>query len=206
MRIMGLLVLSLLIVPLTQAQTQSPQPRETSPTPSPHTAYGMAPAASPSPAVIDPAKEADIRHLLEVVGTRALMSEIMGNMEKNLRPTLTASLPPGDYRAKLIDLFLDKFGPRAEALIPKLEDMAVLTYDKYLTDEDIKGLIQFYQTPTGQKTLSALPKIVVELQSQGQKLGEQMGRDTMMEVLSEHPELVKAMSEVRSAPAPAPAK
>ncbi|HEX4642128.1 MAG TPA: DUF2059 domain-containing protein, partial [Candidatus Acidoferrales bacterium] len=112
--------------------------------------------------------------------------------------------PPGDYRAKLIDLFLEKFGPRSQALIPKMLDLAIATYDKYLTDEDIKGLIQFYQTPTGQKTLSVLPKIVVELQTAGQKLGEQAGRETMMEVLTEHPEIVKAMSQPRSAPAPAP--
>lgn len=85
-------------------------------------------------------------------------------------------------------------------------DLAIVTYDRYLTDEDIKGLIAFYQTPTGQKTLSVLPKIVVELQTQGQKLGEQVGRETMMEVLSEHPEIVKAMSQPRTGAVPAPAK
>ena len=173
---------------------------------SPNSVQAAQDANTPGARTIDPVKEADIRRLMDVVGTRSLMSEIMGNMEKNLRPTLTASLPPGDYRAKLIDLFLEKFGTRSQALIPKLIDVAVITYDKYLTDEDVKGLIAFYQTPIGQKMNSVLPKIVLEMQTQGQKLGEQAGRDTMMEVLSEHPEIVKAMSEQRSAPAAAPTK
>jgi uncharacterized protein len=205
-RIFGAIVLSLLVVPFLRAQTQSQQAQGASPAPAGQTQYSIAPATPPTPVAIDPAKEADIRRLLEVVGTKSLMSEIMTNMEKNLKPTLTASLPPGDYRAKLIDLFLEKFGPRSQALIPKMLDLAIVTYDRYLTDEDIKGLIAFYQTPTGQKTLSVLPKIVVELQTQGQKLGEQAGRETMMEVLSEHPEIVKAMSQPRTGAAPAPAK
>jgi hypothetical protein len=206
MRALGAVLLFLLVAPVAGAQSGS---KDAPPAPPKQTQYGVAPATPASGPVaiqIDPVKEADIRRLMDVVGTRSLMSEIMGNMEKNLRPTLTASLPPGDYRAKLIDLFLEKFGPRSQALIPKLIDVAVITYDKYLTDEDVKGLIAFYQTPIGQKMNSVLPKIVLEMQTQGQKLGEQAGRDTMMEVLSEHPEIVKAMTEQRSAPAPAPAK
>ncbi len=200
MRAPGAVLLFLLVAPVAGAQSGS---TDAPPAPPKQTQYGVAPATPASGPVaiqIDPAKEADIRRLLEVVGTRSLMSEVMGNMEKNLRPTLTASLPPGDSRAKLIDLFMDRFTIRSQALIPKMLDIAVVTYDKYLSDDDIKGLIAFYQTPVGQKTLGVLPKIVVEMQTQGQKLGEQMGRDTMLEVLSEHPDLVKAMNQRNSEP------
>lgn len=206
MRVTAGVAFLLLMAPVAGAQSGA---KDAPQAPPKQTQYGIAPATPASGPVaipIDPVKEADIRRLMDVVGTRNLMSEIMGNMEKNLRPTLTASLPPGDYRAKLIDLFLDKFGTRSQALIPKLIDAAVITYDKYLTDDDVKGLIAFYQTPIGQKMNSVLPKIVLEMQTQGQKLGEQEGRNTMMEVLAEHPEIVKAMTEQRSAPAPAPAK
>ena len=126
------------------------------------------------------------------------MSEVMGNMDKNLRPILTNSLPPGDYRGKLIDLFLDKFMARANAEIPKLLDAAVPIYDKYLSDEDIKGLIQYYQTPLGKKALSVLPHIAIDMQNEGQKLGQQIGLETMLQVLSEHPELAKAMEDART--------
>jgi uncharacterized protein len=100
----------------------------------------------------------------------------------------------------LVDLFLDKFMARANAEIPKLLDAAVPIYDKYLSDDEIKGLIQFYQTPLGRKALSVLPQITIDMQGEGQKLGQQIGQDTMLQVLSEHPELAKAMQDAQSTP------
>src|ERR1700723_3834027 len=58
---------------------------------------------------IDPAKEADIRHLLDVAGTAALVQQLMSSMEQSMKPVLASSLPPGEYRDKLIDLFFEKF-------------------------------------------------------------------------------------------------
>ena len=39
-------------------------------------------------------------------------------------------------------------------------EMAVLIYDKYFTHDDIKGLLSFYQTELGKKTIKVLPQIV----------------------------------------------
>ena len=73
-------------------------------------------------------------------------------------------------------------------------DLAVPIYDKNFSDQEIKSLIEFYQTPLGQKTIATLPKLSAELREEGRKLGESIGRDSMMEVLSEHPELADAMN------------
>ena len=132
-----------------------------------------------------------------------MMSATMNGMMKNLKPMLMNAFPPGDYREKLIDLFLEKFSVRANAEIPKLADGAIPVYDRYFSDDDIKGLIVFYQTPVGQKLIAAGPKIALEMQGQGQKLGEQIGRETMIQVLSEHPEFQKAMEDARAGTNPA---
>lgn len=153
-------------------------------------------AAAPAPA--DPVKAADIQHLLEVTGMRSLMQQTMDGMEENIRPNLERSLPPGDYRAKLIDLFFQKF--HAKLTIQEFLDMAAAAYDKYLSDDDIKGLTQFYQTPLGQKTLTVLPKLTIELQSEGAAKGEEAGRDAMSEVLLEHPDLAKALQDASQGP------
>ncbi|HWZ55995.1 MAG TPA: DUF2059 domain-containing protein [Verrucomicrobiae bacterium] len=199
MRILATVAFSFLVASFASAQTKSPQSPAAAPLAQTQTTAGSEPSAAATAPKIDPGKEADIRQLLDVAGTKSLMSEVMGNMDKNLRPILVNSLPPGDYRAKLIDLFLDKFMARANAEIPKLLDAAIPIYDKYLSDEEIKGLIQFYQTPLGKKTLSVLPRVSIEMQDQGQKLGQQIGQETMMQVLSEHPELAKAMQDARTA-------
>ncbi len=149
---------------------------------------------------IDPAKEADIRRLLDVAGSRTMATQMMAEMEKNIRPLLTNSFPPGEYREKLIELFFEKFYSKADS--ERVLDLAVPVYDKYLSDEDIKGLIQFYSTPLGQKAVNTLPKLVSECTQAGQKWGEQLGRESMMEVLSEHPELKKALQETQRAAHP----
>jgi hypothetical protein len=148
---------------------------------------------APAQTKIDPVKAADIQRLLDVAGMKALLTETMSSMITNIRPTVLRSLPPGDYRDKLVDLFFEKF--RSKLSIQQFLDMAAAGYDKYLSDEDIKSLTQFYQTPLGQKTLTILPKLTVELQTEGMHMGEQAGRESMTEVLAEHPDLAKALQE-----------
>jgi hypothetical protein len=86
-------------------------------------AASAAKAGMAAQAKIDPAKEADIRKLLELAGTKALVSQTMESMSKSIKPLLTNSLPPGDYREKLVDLFFAKFTAKAD--VQHLLDLAV---------------------------------------------------------------------------------
>jgi hypothetical protein len=162
-----------------------------------------APASNSSgEAAIDPAKEADIRKLLEVTGGAGLAKQIMDSMQGNMKPLLTRSLPPGEYRDQLVELFFEKFQSKADAR--QLTNQLIPIYDKYLSDGDIKGLIQFYQTPLGQRALGVLPKLSAEAQSAGSKWGQELGRQSMNEVLAEHPELAKALQDAQKTAAPHP--
>jgi hypothetical protein len=158
------------------------------------------PTPSSGPLKIDPAKEADIRRLMDLVGTRLLVAQMMDAMEKSIKPLMTGALPPGEYREKLVDLFFAKFHSKAD--LQQLLDIAVPAYDRYYTREEIKGLIQFYETPLGQKMISVLPKLTGELQEAGRKWGEGLGRDSMREVLSEHPELSTALESAKKGTPP----
>lgn len=145
---------------------------------------------------IDPAKEADIRRLLDLAGTKALVVQTMDSMSKSIKPLLTNSLPPGEYREKLVDLFFAKFSAKAD--VEHLLDLAVPVYDKNFSHQEIRSLIEFYQTPLGQKAIATLPKVTTEMQEQGRKWGEDLGRQCMVEVLSEHPELADALNNAQS--------
>jgi hypothetical protein len=171
------------------APSRRPEPAQTE--------TGAAPAAQ---STIDPAKEADIRRLMHLTGSADLIVQVMTRMEANMRPVLVRALPPGEYREKLIDLFFEKF--QAKASPERFLALAVPVYDKYYSDEEIKGLIQFYQTPLGQKTITVLPKLMGELQAAGGRLGEQLGRQSMSEVLAEHPDLAKALDDAKAAALP----
>jgi hypothetical protein len=101
---------------------------------------------------VDPAKAADIRRLMDVIGTKKIMEQVLESMEGNIKPLMIKALPPGDYREKLVDLFFAKFQARVD--LEELLNLIVPIYDKYMSDDDVRGLIQFYQTPLGQKSLA----------------------------------------------------
>ncbi len=183
LRILLWFVLFLCVPALSLAQNQ---PKADSPLP----------ATSDSPKV-DPAKAADIRRLLDVAGIRNAMKQVLGGSAQNMKPMLMKSFPPGEYREKLIDLFLARLQENFD--VDSLLDDAIVAYDKNLTHEEIKGLIQFYQTPLGQKTISVLPKLTLELQEKGRQKGEEVGRRSMEEVLAEHPDLAAAMQAAAKA-------
>ena len=63
----------------------------------------------------------------------------------------------------------------------------------------MKGLIQFYQTPLGQKTISVLPELTGEMAEAGKQWGQQLGRQSMQEVLTEHPDLASALEAASKA-------
>src|SRR6266542_2749911 len=78
---------------------------------------------------IDPAKEADIRHLLDLTGASSLMVQTMNDAETSIRPLFSNSLPPGEYREKLVDLFFEKFHSKRDP--DQLLAIIIPFYDKY---------------------------------------------------------------------------
>jgi len=184
----------------TQAVARIPQAASNQVAGEPRTPASTSGMDSAAPSKIDPAKEAAIRQLVNMTGGTNVVNQVMDGMQKNMKPMMANMLPPGDYRDKLIDLFFERC--RSKADVRELVDMTVRMYDKYLSEEEIKGLIQFYSTPLGQKTLTVLPKLMVELQSESMKWGQDLGRQSMQEVLSEHPELRKALEDASQSAKP----
>ena len=175
---------------------QDPKPVQTAPA---KPAVPPAQAASgDSASSIDPAKETAIRKMFDVMGMTKMMQQVLEGMSNNMKPMLMTSLPTGEYREKLVDLFLQRF--QSKLHVEQLMDLAVPIYAKYFSKEELEGLMRFYQTPLGQKTLSVLPQTLVEMQTQSMKLGEKLGREAMIEVLDEHPDLKKALEEAGTPP------
>ena len=121
------------------------------------------------------------------------MEQVIAGMSENMKPTLATMMPPGDYQGKLISLFFEKF--QGKLKVEDLLDLSIPIYDKYFSKGDIDELSQFYQTPLGKKVLSVLPQVLIESQTAAMHLGEEVGRQSMQEVLAEHPELAKALEE-----------
>ena len=121
---------------------------------------------------IDPEKERDIRHLLELTGAGKLGAQVMENSLSQLR-RMFSTLPP-ETRDKIVREFENEM--RKEFTEEKMIEMTITIYDKYLTKEDVKGAVAFYETPVGQKLISVLPQITQEGWQVGAARGEEAGR------------------------------
>jgi uncharacterized protein len=164
------------------AQAQNPPVQG----PPPATPPAQAAPQTP-PAKVDPAKEADIRKLLEISGSAKLSEEMVAASSEQLKANAARSLPPGDQSQKILDSLMRRY--KAKFTIEQLNALIIPIYDKYLTDEDIKGLIDFYQTPLGQRVVKALPMIGRESQAAAFELNQTVVQQVVKEVQDEFPQL-----------------
>jgi len=179
MKLFGLCLTGLLAV-ATQATAQTPQLRpsvsaveasiiDSASAERDRSAVHGAPQANGKQPKIDAAKEADIRRLMALTHTTLLDKQIIGAMEANVRPAITNALPPGEYRAKLVDLFVAKYKSKLNP--EERKERAIPVYDKHFSAAEIKEMIRFYETPLGQKVLKEMPVVTAELQQMGQAWG-----------------------------------
>ncbi len=154
------------------------------------TAFASAQAQAPA----DPAKIAQIRHLLAVM-------DIANNVER----VTPGSIPE---LGKLTDSLLTWPGAPPEVLerakkrqelsreimLAKFHDidfveLLVPVYDRHYSLDDINALIAFYQTPTGRRTLEVEPLISVEVRQSLMPILLTIMKDTQEQMKREHPEL-----------------
>jgi uncharacterized protein len=79
----------------------------------------------------------------------------------------------------------------------KKADMNALSielYDKYFTEDEIKGLIQFYQSPLGQKAIKTLPALTQESTARGMQLGQTAAQKAIDRLVVEFPEMKQVLA------------
>ena len=66
-------------------------------------------------------------------------------------------------------------------------------YDKYFSNDEILGLIAFYESPVGKKTLQILPEVQKEAMNRGAELGQQAALKALDRWAAEYPEVQKIL-------------
>src|SRR2546430_1098115 len=106
-------------------------------------------ASAQSNANIDPLKEADIRSLMELPGARDMVADGANNAIEQAREKLLSTVPNNDKGQAFVNAFATSYEKRFDA--DQVTDELVSIYDKHFTEDEIKGLLQFYGSPLGQK-------------------------------------------------------
>src|SRR5436309_2106931 len=136
---------------------------------------------------IDPAKEADIRSLMELVGARDMVQDGASNAIEQSREKLLATVPNNDKGQAFVNAFAASYQKKFDA--GQVTEQLVSIYDKHFTREDIKGLLQFYGSPLGQKVAAEMPKISREIQSATRAAGNKAAKEALAELKQQNPEV-----------------
>lgn len=122
-------------------------------------------------------KKVAIKELLDVTGALQL-GEIFSNaFIQQMTQVLKSSKPDVDPKAfdiieEEVKALIHEELVVKESLLPYMYPI----YHKYLTLEETKGLIKFYNTPLGKKAISVMPKMTQEGIKAGQIWGQTMGK------------------------------
>jgi hypothetical protein len=136
-------------------------------------------------AAIDPAKEADIRSLLELVGARDMVHDSMTRATEQYRQLLLETVPENQQGQAFANTVITSYEKRFD--VDAVTEQLVTVYDKHYTDEEIRGLLQFYGSPLGQKVAAEAPKISRELQEAIRRTSAKAAREALQETKQENP-------------------
>src|SRR5258708_40361134 len=147
------------------------------------------PAPKPSsqaPADINSQKAASIRELMEVTGAKNLGQQLIEAGMEQFRSSVLDSQPDNPRAKQFVDAFVSGFQKHFD--VNTLNERIVPIYDKYLTTDDLKGLLDYYHSPLGQRMLKTLPELTRESQAAGFALGQKAAQETMEDLKADYPE------------------
>src|ERR1700733_7175680 len=133
---------------------------------------------------VDPAKDADIRSLMELVGARRQAKDVAAKGAQQLRENLVATLPASQQGQQFVNAFVADYQKKFNA--DEVSNQVAGIYDKHFSDEEIKGLLQFYNTPLGHKLAAESPKIQAEIEAANQKVSTRVAADVLKDLPSEY--------------------
>lgn len=136
---------------------------------------------------IDAVKAADIRSLMELVGARDLVQDGANNVIEQSREKLIATVPNSDKGQAFVNAFSTSYQKKFDA--DQVTEQLVAIYDKHYTEDEIKGLLQFYGSPLGQKVAAEMPKINREIQAAVRGASNKAAREALAEVKQQNPQV-----------------
>ena len=118
-------------------------------------------------------KEDDIRKLLEMTGSADLGVQVMNSIIGQFRQILPEV--PDDYWNEFM----------GKATADEMILMIIPIYDRHFTHQEIRDIISFYETPTGQKLITKLPQVTRESMTAGSEWGRKLGEEIQQKLVDD---------------------
>jgi uncharacterized protein len=192
--ILVLAIPALAQVPAAGSQQKPPQHQPGTPASTDPAALDAAPALLEKP---DPAKEAAVRHLMDITQTNKMGENIAAAITNQVRQVMSRAIKP-DQLAQFMDAFSQKLNASAPA--SAVTDAVVPIYSSHFSTDDIQGLIKFYESPLGRKVVSAMPQVTQESETAGIQIDQKAAMTVLRGMEDQYPELKQMLPPEGGAP------
>jgi uncharacterized protein len=161
-------------------------------------------AQAPTSAKLDAAKDAAIRHLMDITDTSKMGVNIQAYITQQVQDAVGRAMAP-DKAQKFMETFSLKFD--ASSPPGAVTDAMVTIYAKNFSMEDIQGLIQFYETPLGKRVVQTMPQVSQQSQQAGVEMDQKAALSVLRGMSTDYPEIKPMLPQedgkpAESAPAP----
>ena len=113
-----------------------------------------------------------------------MVREAAAQNAKEIRENLVSTMPAGDRGQQFVDAFAADYQKRFNP--DEVTGQLVGIYDKHFTDDELKGLMEFYGSPLGRKYAVEMPKITSEIRDADRAVGTQVAKDVLQDLPNEY--------------------
>ena len=104
----------------------------------------------------------------KITGSEENFKSVLKNMIKMYKESETMSIVPAEVWDEMEKDMIKE--------MDDLYDKIAVIYDKHFTEDDLKAIIAFYESPIGKKMVKEMPEIMQESMDVGRIWGEEIGR------------------------------
>lgn len=104
----------------------------------------------------------------KITGSEENFKSVLKNMIKMYKESETMSIVPAEVWDEMEKDMIKE--------MDDLYDKIAIIYDKHFTEDDLKAIITFYESPIGKKMVKEMPEIMQESMDVGRIWGEEIGR------------------------------
>jgi hypothetical protein len=141
-------------------------------------------------------KTANVRRLLTLIGAEKIQATMFDQFMNIFRSSFAKTAKPDERTQKVLDRMTVLIAEELKRV--DFTQLYVDLYSKNFTNDEIKELIQFYESPVGRKTIQVLPTVTQEAMTRGAELGQIATKRALVRIAEEFPELKPMLN-----PAPA---
>ena len=119
---------------------------------------------------LDEPFRADVEKLMQVTGAAQLGAQMVSTITAQVLEGMKRSQPSLPERAvaivrEVLDAELAKAFSGSQSMMPDI----VAVYAKQFTQDDVRGMVAFYESPLGRKMIQAMPAVLQDTVAIGQR-------------------------------------